>query len=145
MTVCVWSRFHTTYTGTGVGHRLQRLTPATHYSLRIAASSDSGQGAWSDLLTCETLPTGPSAPLDLVMRWEDDVIVMSWEKVSHPLPVTYELQLKIGGQDFTQVGVEWEWGNESRQRCFPPNYRSTEAPPPHTLILSQTTPTIKPE
>jgi hypothetical protein len=114
-----WSRFHTTYTGTGVGHKLQRLTPSTRYTLRIAASSESGQGAWSDLLTCETLPVGPSPPLDLVMRQEGDVIMMSWEEVGHSLSVTYELQLKIGRQDFTQVSMEQEWVNGFRTfRCF---------------------------
>ena len=94
-------RFHTVYNGPAVAHKLQRLSPATKYSLRIAAVSPSGQGAWSDLLTCETLPPGPSAPAELTMWQDGDVIVMSWEEVSYEHPVTFELQLKTGGQDFT--------------------------------------------
>ena len=91
------------YSGSAIAYKLQRLTPNTTYSLQIAATSESGQGAWSDLLTCETLPPSPSAPLDLTTRQNDDVIVMSWEDVEHNQPVTYELQLKIGGQDFVPV------------------------------------------
>lgn len=100
------------YNGSAVAHKLQRLTPATQYSLRIAAVSPSGQGVWSDLLTCETLPPGPSAPAELTLKQDGDVIVMSWEKVDYDHPVTYELQLKSGGQDFTQASyelMEWEW------------------------------------
>ena len=89
------------YSGSAIAHKLQRLTPNTTYTLQIAATSESGQGAWSDLLTCETLPPGPSVPLDLTIRQEGDVIVMSWGEVEQP--VTYELQLKIGGQEFIQV------------------------------------------
>ena len=89
------------YSGSAIAHKLQRLTPNTTCTLRIAATSESGQGAWSDLLTCETLPPGPSVPLDLTIRQEGDVIVMLWGEVEQP--VTYELQLKIGGQDFIQV------------------------------------------
>jgi hypothetical protein len=37
------------------------------------------------------------------MQQEGDVIVISWGEVEDSRPVTYELQLKIGGQDFTQV------------------------------------------
>ena len=136
--VCVWfvSRFHTAYSGTGVGHKLQRLTQSTQYILRISASLESGQGVWSDLLTCETLPLGPSAPTDLRMQVEGDVMVMSWGKVEHTDPVVYELQLKIGGQDFIQVSRELEsvYGNEIVV-CR----RYTEAPPPHTLTPSQLT------
>ena len=130
------SRFHTAYSGTGVGHKLQRLTPSTQYILRISSSSESGQGAWSDLLTCETLPLGPSAPTDLRMQVEGGVMVMSWGKVEHTDPVVYELQLKIGGQDFIQVSRELEsvYGNEI---VFCRRY--TEAPPPHTLTPSQLT------
>ena len=100
------------YTGDAVTHKLQRLLPASRYTLRVAATSLSGQGAWSDLLTCETLPPGPGVPSDLVIRQEDDVIVMSWDEVEHSHPVTYELQLKLGGQDFVQVSrcracVQW--------------------------------------
>lgn len=104
------SRFHTAYSGTGVGHKLQRLSPATQYSLRIATTSESGQGAWSDLLTCETLPLGPNSPRELMMRQKDDVIVMSWEIVDYHQPLNYELQLKTSsGQDFIQVIImEWE-------------------------------------
>ena len=40
------------------------------------------------------------------MRQEGDVIVMSWGDVVHTHPVTYELQLKSGSQEFIQVG--WE-------------------------------------
>ena len=90
-----------------MSHKHQRLSPATNYSLRISATSESGQGVWSDLLTCETLPVGPSHPVDLVMQREGDVMMMSWKEVSHSLAVTYELQLKIGGQDFTQVDIIW--------------------------------------
>ena len=91
------------YAGSAVAHKLQRLKPATKYSLRIAASSESGQGAWSDHLTCETLPPEPSAPLDLSIHQEDDLIMLSWSEVKYTDPVAYEVQLKTGGQDFTQV------------------------------------------
>ena len=93
-----------------MAHKLQRLNPDTKYTLRIAATSESGQGAWSDLLTCETLPPAPSAPADLALHQEDDVIVMSWADVKHSQPVIYELQLKVGAQDFTQVRTDTHAG-----------------------------------
>ena len=90
------------FTGSAVSHKLTRLVPASRYVLRIAASSQSGQGAWSDHLICETPPPAPPNPANLVMQQEGDVIVMSWGEVGHAHPVTYELQLKSGGQ-FSQV------------------------------------------
>lgn len=62
-------------------------------------------------MTYETLPPEPSVPLDLSMQQKDDVIVMSWSEVNYTAPLIYELQLKIGSQDFTQVGTEHQWYN----------------------------------
>ncbi len=55
-------RFHEVYSGTAVSHRLTRLQPDTEYLMRIAATSESGQGAWSDDVTFTTTPTPPPAP-----------------------------------------------------------------------------------
>lgn len=96
-------RFQAVYSGQAVSHRLLKLQPASRYTLRIAASSESGQGVWSDDITFETPPMAPPAPTDLALRQVDDVIVISWNAVSSDLPVTYEAQVKTPGQDFSQV------------------------------------------
>lgn len=96
-------RFQTVFSGQAVSHRLNKLQPASQYTLRIAATSESGQGVWSDDITFETPPMAPPAPVNLALRQEDDVIMMSWDAVSSDLTITYEAQAKTSGQDFSQV------------------------------------------
>ena len=55
-------RFHVVYRGTAINHRVAKLQPATDYTFRIAASSESGQGEWSDLTTFSTTPSPPRPP-----------------------------------------------------------------------------------
>ena len=55
-------RFHEVFRGNGVTHRLARLQPDTKYTLKIAATSESGQGVWSDHVTFSTAPSPPPAP-----------------------------------------------------------------------------------
>ena len=54
--------FRTVYQGSAATHKATRLQPATEYTFRAAAISESGQGAWSDHVTFKTLPTPPLAP-----------------------------------------------------------------------------------
>ena len=124
------------YSGTAVGHRLTRLQPDTEYIVRIAAVSESGQGAWSDDVTFMTTPTPPLAPtgrlissnyevmlpyplailddsfpffLGLVVRQESkDAMKMAWQPGGEfPHFVRYEAQVKSPlGHDFVQVHLE---------------------------------------
>ena len=43
-------------------HRVTRLQADAKYTLKIAAVSESGQGAWSDHVTFSTAPPPPLAP-----------------------------------------------------------------------------------
>ena len=56
------STFLVVYRGSGVNHRVTKLQQNTLYTFRIAASSVSGQGAWSDHMTSVTTPTPPLPP-----------------------------------------------------------------------------------
>lgn len=93
------------YRGTAAGHRLAKLAPASSYCFRIAAISESGQGVWSDHVTFETTPLPPAAPIDVLCeRVSADRLQVSWAVAAtpYPLPLSYELQLKLAG-DFEQV------------------------------------------
>ena len=54
--------FRTVYRGSSTTHKATRLQTATEYTCRAAAISESGQGAWSEHVTFETLPSPPLAP-----------------------------------------------------------------------------------
>ena len=123
------------YRGSAVSYRAVKLHPSTDYTFRIAASSESGQGEWSDHVTFYTTPTPPHPPTgiglqvcilivsyesidvsshfpfllplhlsDVILRQtSNDVMVMSWQPVDHPM--TYEVQVRTTspGQEFQQV------------------------------------------
>ena len=122
------------YRGSAVSYRAVKLHPSTDYTFRIAASSESGQGEWSDHVTFYTTPTPPHPPTgiglqvcilsamrtlmflphfpvllplplsDVILRQtSNDVIVISWQPVDHPM--TYEVQVRTTSpaQEFQQV------------------------------------------
>ena len=99
----VLSRFQVVLEGQAVSFRIQRLQPSSQYTLRIASSSESGMGVWSDHVTYETLPLAPPTPAELALRQDDDLITVSWKPVDYHLPVTYDLQQAVVGGDFSQV------------------------------------------
>ena len=104
----VCCRFHEIFRGNAVTHRITRLQPDTEYILRVAASSASGQGEWSDDITFVTTPTPPTPPADLVLKQaSNEMLQLSWKPVGSTHPVIYEVQYRTANvnQDYQQVRV----------------------------------------
>lgn len=128
LNVIVLHRFHEVYSGNAVSHRLTRLLSDTEYVMRVAATSESGQGAWSDDVTFMTTPSLPPAPtgklrrshacvcvivtvssfVGLMLRQESkDTLKLCWQAVGEDqsYSVSYEVQVNspLPGEDFVQV------------------------------------------
>lgn len=115
-------RFHAVYRGADTTHRISRLQPSSQYTLRIAASSGSGQGEWSDEVTFTTTPASPpipsgefflsllpqltscEVPADLQLCQTGSKLMVTWTRVDFDLPLTYDAQIRqSSSRDYQQV------------------------------------------
>lgn len=112
MVLCCLHRFHEVFTGNSVAHRVTRLQPDTKYIFRVAAISHSGQGDWSDYVSIMTTPPPPMIPRGIELtQLSNRMLQLTWEPVSSPFPLVYEVQYRMANvnQEYQQVEYTSRW------------------------------------
>ncbi|KAM6960940.1 fibronectin type III domain containing 3Ba [Aplochiton taeniatus] len=100
-------RFMTIYRGPSHTYRVQRLTESSSYTFRIQATSDAGEGPFSDTQTFSTTKSVPPAlKAPRVHQLEGNIGEVTWETIG-PMrgdPVSYVLQVLVGREsEYKQV------------------------------------------
>ncbi|KAJ4939503.1 hypothetical protein JOQ06_028951, partial [Pogonophryne albipinna] len=92
-------RFVTIYHGPSHTYKMQRLTESSSHSFRIQASSDAGDGPFSDTHTfCTTKSVPPALKAPRMHQLEGNTCEITWETIQ-PMrgdPVSYVLQVLVG-------------------------------------------------
>ncbi|KAK5886752.1 hypothetical protein CesoFtcFv8_017756 [Champsocephalus esox] len=92
-------RFVTIYHGPSHTYKMQRLTESSSHSFRIQASSDAGEGPFSDTHTfCTTKSVPPALKAPRMHQLEGNTCEITWETIQ-PMrgdPVSYVLQVLVG-------------------------------------------------
>lgn len=92
------SSFKEVYCGPAKQHKVVRLTPATRYGFRVAAKSNTGMSAFSEVLSCCTVGSPPPTPPPPVLN----SVGVSWISLLWGAPcgpggkdgLTYTLQME---------------------------------------------------
>lgn len=100
-------RFISIYRGPSHTYKVQRLTEFTHYSFRIQAASEAGEGPFSETYTFGTTKSvPPTLKAPRVTQLEGNSCEILWETVP-PMkgdPVNYILQVLVGREsEYKQV------------------------------------------
>ncbi|KAI9541064.1 hypothetical protein NQZ68_034825, partial [Dissostichus eleginoides] len=99
--------FVTIYHGPSHTYKMQRLTESSSHSFRIQASSDAGDGPFSDTHTfCTTKSVPPALKAPRMHQLEGNTCEITWETIQ-PMrgdPVSYVLQVLVGREsEYKQV------------------------------------------
>ena len=95
------SHYSTLYRGTSLGYKVQKLRPNTSHSFRIAASSESGQGAWLRVRSC-SIACGnllAKAILTFLHRWQMNLHEQSWPRTFHTTKEILFVKLSDGDDE----------------------------------------------
>ncbi|XP_031232333.1 fibronectin type III domain-containing protein 3B isoform X1 [Mastomys coucha] len=100
-------RFISIYRGPSHTYKVQRLTEFTRYSFRVQATSEAGEGPFSETYTFSTTKSvPPTLKAPRVTQLEGNSCEISWETVP-PMkgdPVNYVLQVLVGREsEYKQV------------------------------------------
>ncbi|KAI4804676.1 hypothetical protein KUCAC02_026295 [Chaenocephalus aceratus] len=106
-------RFVTIYHGPSHTYKMQRLTESSSHSFRIQASSDAGEGPFSDTHTfCTTKSVPPALKAPRMHQLEGNTCEITWETIQ-PMrgdPVSYVLQVLVGRESEYKQAFKGEEG-----------------------------------